>query len=212
MLDKKGNKINRIRRVRVFQGNINPPKIKKIEGNEHIYLSKFPHKQFTYADNTEYISMLCYVGFDEKGKEIFIFKPLTTLGKSKNKISVPSIMKEEINYDLSWDLKPGLKIILGKNKDEDIKKLGEREIIKRIYKVNNFYPAYVGKYEYFYATLHYHLAVVSSEISNPKISKSIDFENPIESPLVRINLAKSNFLIEGIHFEIKIDGEIKWLF
>ncbi len=210
MLDKKGNKVHPIRRVRVFQGNINPPKIKKIEGEKNIYLSNFPHKQFTYADNTEYISMLCYTGFDQNKKEIFCFNPLTTLGKSKDRMLPQSISENDIIYDFSWELKPDLKVILKKRKDENLKSLTEKELLKRIYKVNNFYPAYVGKYKFFYATIHYHLVVVSSEISNPKISKEINFENPILNPLVRINLAKSNFVIENIDFEIKLDGKIEW--
>lgn len=212
MPNKKGTKSNPIRRVRVFQGNINPPTIKKVEGDIHVYLSKFPHKQNIYADNTEYISMSCYTGFDEGNKEVFLFKPLTTLGKSKEKQIAQSISHNRIAYDFSWEIKPGLKLILKKSNEENLKNLSESELIKRIYKVNNFYPAYVGKYEYFYASLHFHLAVVSSEISNSKISKDINYDNPIKSSLVRINLAKSNFLIENIHFEIKLDGKINWLF
>lgn len=211
MLDKKGNKVHPIRRVRVFQGNINPPKIKKIEGNKNLYLSKFPHKQFTYADNTDYISMLCYTGFDGTKKEIFYFNPLTTLGKSKAKTIPLSVSQNNINYDFNWELKPDLKLILKKRKEEDLKSLNEKELLKRIYKVNNFYPAYVKEYKYFYATIHYHLVVISSDISNPKISKEINFENPILNPLVRINLAKSNFAIENIDFEIKFDGKIIWI-
>jgi hypothetical protein len=76
--------------------------------------------------------------------------------------------------------------------------------------VNNVYPAYVKKYEYFYANLNYHLVVVSSSIKLPQMGKSVNFDNPLETPLVRLNLdpSKSYFAIEGIHFEIMLDGEI----
>ena len=38
----------------------------------------------------------------------------------------------------------------------------------------------------------------------------INFENPKGNPLVRVNLNKSFFAIEGKHFEIKPDGTIIW--
>ena len=155
--------------------------------------------------------MVCYTGYDENKKLQFSFKPYTALSKSKERIVAQTMFKDGINYELNWELKPGMKIILKKNENENLKDLPENELLKRVYKVNNMYPARQGKYEYFYASIYYHLNVVSTEIKLPNESKNIDFENPKEKPLVRINLAKAFFAIESKDFEIKIDGTINLL-
>lgn len=209
MLDKNGNNVHQIRRVRVFQGNMNPPEIKKVED---AYLSKHKHKQFSYAENTDYVSMACYKGLDERGKEVFHFKPFTALNIAKEK-NVPLLeFQDGISYKLIWELKPGMKVLVMRNREENFVKLTDIEKKKRIYLVNNVYPAYQGVYEYFYADINYHLSVVSTSLKLPKRGKQINFENPLEASLVRLNLnpTKSVFAIENIHFEIMQDGEIKW--
>lgn len=210
MLDKEGNNVHQIRRVRVFQGNINPPEIKKIE---ETYLSKHKHKQFSYAENTDYVSMACYKGFDENEKVILHFKPFTTLNIAKERTIPTHERQDGINFSLDWVLKPGMKIIIKKNVDEDLIELGKTmEIKKRIYKVNTVFPQSNNKGTiYYYSIIHFHLNVVSSEIKNPKPSGKINFESPTENPLVRLNLSNSFFFIEGKHFEMKMDGEIEWL-
>ena len=206
MLYKEGKQVHQIRRVRVFQGNINPPEIKKIE---EAYLSKQKHKQFTYAANTDYVSMVCYKGFDENKNEKYHFKPFTALEIAKSKSVPESEFQDGISYNLFWQLKPGMKIILKKELTENVNELLQSEIKKRIYKVNSVFPQAnnVGKL-YYYSIIHFHLNVVSSEIKNPKASGKINFYNPKENPLIRLNLANSPFLIEGKHFEITPDGVI----
>jgi CRISPR-associated endonuclease Csn1 len=213
MLNKEGKKVHQIRRVRVYQGNINPPEIKKIEGIEGLYLSKHKHKQFTYAENTDYVSMACYKGFDGNEKEVFHFKPLTALNIAKEK-TIPIFENQNgISYKLIWEIKPGMKILLIRNENENFAELTDIEKKKRIYLVNNVYPAYQGEYEFFYANVNYHLSVVSTSIKLPKRKKEINFDNPLVSPLVRLNLnpKKSLFAIEGKDFEMKSDGQINWL-
>jgi len=210
MLDKNGRNVNQIRRVRVFQGNINPPEIKKIGGSEGVYLSKHKHKQFAYAENTDYVSIACYKAITDGNKEKFHFKPFTALNFAKEKSFPTHEIQEGIEFSLFWELKPGRKVVLLKTKGEKLSELSKDAIRKRVYIVNNVYPAYVKKYEYFYANLNYHLVVVSSSIKLPQMGKSVNFDNPLEAPLVRLNLdpLKSYFAIEGIHFEIMLDGEI----
>lgn len=209
MHNKKKNNVHQIRRVRVFQGNMNPPEIKKIE---EAYLSKHKHKQFTYAENTDYVSMACYKGFDENENKVFHFKPFTALNIAKEKIIPKREYQDGINFYLDWELKPGMKIIIKKTMDEDLMELGKSsEIRKRIYKIKTVFPqANNTGTMYYYSIIHFHLNVVSSEIKNPKPGGKINFENPKENPLVRLNLSNSFFAIEGIHFEMKLDGEIKW--
>jgi len=209
MLDKNGNNVHAIRRVRVFQGTMNPPEIKKIE---EPFLSKHPHKQYIYAENTDYVSMACYIGYNETKSIIYHFKPFTTLGLSKTKKIPLAEYQNGVHFNLLWELKPGLKIIVKKSLNEDVKELENNKIIKRIYKVNTVYPAYQGKYEYFYADIDFNLNTFSAEIKVPKRGKELDFENPKESPQVRLNLSKSTFLIEKRDFIIELDGKIKWLF
>ncbi len=210
MLDKGGKQIHQIRRVRVFQGNINPPEIKKIED---VYLSKHTHKQYTYAANTDYVSMVCYKGFDENKNEKYHFKPFTTLNLSKGKTIPKNEYQDGIYFLFEWQLKPGMKIILKESADENVNELSEAGLKKRIYKINSVFPQAnnVGKI-YYYSIIHFHLNVVSSEIKNPPASGKINFENPKANPLVRLNLANSAFLIEEKDFEIKPDGEIIWKF
>ena len=210
MLDKEGNNVHQIRRVRVFQGNMNPPEIKKFE---ETFLSKHKHKQFSYAENTDYVSMACYKGIDENEKEVFHFKPFTTLSISKEKNIPHTEYQDGVNLSLQWELKPGMKIIIKKNVDENLIELGKTlELKKRIYKVNTVFPQANNRGTiYYYSIIHFHLNVVSSEIKNPKPSGKINFENPTESPLVRLNLSNSFFVIEGKHFEMKMDGDIKWI-
>ncbi len=207
MLDKQKKEVNQIRRVRVLQNDKNPPEIKKIE---HVYLSKHKHKQYTYAANTDYVAMVCYNGFDETKKEKKHFKPLTALNFAKEPIIPTHEYQDGVEFTLSYVLKPGMKVILKKHDEENLCELQVSEIRKRVYKINTVKPQFSNGLLYYYAEAHFHLVVVSTEIKNPTPSGKINFENPKENPLVRLNLSKALFVIEGTHFEMKMDGEIKW--
>ncbi|MBV9963810.1 MAG: hypothetical protein JO072_16325 [Parafilimonas sp.] len=156
--------------------------------------------------------MACYVGSDKDNNIKYHFKPFTALGLAESKKVPQSEFQDGISYKLNWVLKPGMKVILLKSKDEEIKLIQNHELLKRIYKISTVYPIYQGKYEFFYADADYRLNVVSTNIKLPKRGKETNFEMPTTNPLIRLNLSKQTFLIEGKDFEIKPDGTINWKF
>lgn len=208
MLDKNRDIVNQIRRVRIFDDAKNPPEIKKIET---AFLSKHKHKQFTYAKNTDYVAVICFKGFDETKKITFHFKALTALNLAKEPIMSTNEFQDGIHYIFDYVLKPGMRVILKQSEPENLINLSDLDIMKRIYKVRSVLPKTAGGRLYYYAEVDFHLTVISDDFKIPTASTKINFENPNDNPRVRVSLSNTNFLVEGKHFEIMLDGVIKWI-
>ncbi|MEO6289769.1 MAG: type II CRISPR RNA-guided endonuclease Cas9, partial [Ginsengibacter sp.] len=217
MLNKNGEKIHKIRHVRVDMGNINPTEIKR---HEESFLSKHKHKRFKYADNATNTALCCYKGLSEEKETVYFYNVYTLFDLAETKQIPQTERQEGIEYVLEWKLKPGQKIILQRSKDEDIQELEKTnkvDFLKRIYRTETVYPQFSNGHLYHYANVKYHLEARRNEKSNkenklPKPSGKPNFEAPFLMPLVRVNVENSFFVIEGKHFEIEPSGEINWLF
>ena len=216
MLDKNGNKVNRIRRVRcyVLSGRGTLKFKTALPIHKHTFVSKKAYKQTTYSVTEDNVYCLFYEGII-KGKLKREFRIISTYELAQLKCdSIYSLTKEPYfsNFELKdsskiplkYPLKKGTKVIPFIENIVELKELESNELIKRVYKVYKF--NLIGT-PYIY--LQHHIeARKDNEIEKPYTD--ID----IKSKPMRYNLksAKFNFAIEGKDFEIKIDGKIKWSF
>ncbi len=208
MLDKKGNRINKIRHIRVFKASNNPLQIKA-----HTYLSRHEYKQTYYANNATNSFFAIYQGKNKKDCDFRnLFETSQILAnKQVNKIedlfepriSIQKGMNiEELN--LKYILQNGTKLFIKKNKDEELKNYSAPDLSNRLYIFTNFESD--GRLNF-----RWHLeARESKEIKEEYKESEIDFDKP--KPTLRFSYSKYDFLVENYDFKIKIDGEIKWLF
>jgi len=229
-IDKNGNLLQPIRHIRckVKTGVDSyvqfPADIKPIE---KAFESKQIHKQFTYATNAE-LPVCAIYEWNEKGKIEREIEPVSILKMSNsfhfeknlkfveerkviNKGSGKN--KTEIIKELNTILYKKQHAIFYKEGLEELKELyrtNKKDFTKRIYKVVKFEDGKVF--------FDYHLTALSdTDIMNemeklglPKKGASkLDYENP--SLRLRLSQATLNMAIEGKHFEIMPDGEIKWI-
>jgi len=211
MLNKRGEKVNKIRRIRCFESLKHTTAVKV---HKHSFQSDKEHKQSTYAQNGENVFCLFYKG-EVKGKEerainiIGIFD-LTKLNITDEKefYEIPlfnSIEKRKTKIPLYHILKSGQKTIFYRDNIEELKELSMKEISQRMYKMYQFESD--GRIK-----LKHHL--ISG--SNTDIKKehkelaSFDFEN--YSPLLRLRSQGWNFAIENKDFTMNLDGTLKFKF
>ncbi|MCE5178218.1 MAG: hypothetical protein LLF81_03610 [Porphyromonadaceae bacterium] len=224
MIDKKGNRVNRIRHIRCYTSIKNPLSIKK-----QTYLSDKEYKQTYYSENAENTLYALY--WDGKNKEkgfecrnLFdvalilktnnpktvndFFEPNKQIGRGRNKIDIP----------LYAILKPETKVIFfGKDKEE-LKELSNNELSKRIYKMNRIFSSEDGRIQFYHhldarddkklladfpeKTIWFDGKPTGKRQKNGFAKFSPDFVAP------RLLLAPSNFnfIIEGKDFEMNLDG------
>lgn len=226
MIDRKGNKINRIRHIRCYTSIKNPLSIKK-----QTYLSDKEYKQTYYSENTENTLYALY--WDGKNKEkgfecrnLFdvalilktnnpkttndYFEPYKQIGRGNNKIDVP----------LYAVLKPEIKVVFFEKDKEELKELSNKELSKRIYKMNRIFSSEDGRIQFYHhldarddkklladfpeKTIWFDGKPAGKRQKNGFAKFSTNFVAP------RLLLAPSNFnfIIEGKDFEMNLDRTI----
>jgi CRISPR-associated endonuclease Csn1 len=208
MLDKNDNKVNKIRHIRVWASISDPLKIKK-----QTNLSKAEHKQYYYAGNATNSFFAIYKGEDKKDfdfRNLFETAQLIGSGGIKNiedlfekKIFIKK-GKKEIELTLHYILATGTKVIFLETEHsiEEIKSMPQSIRAKRLYVYTNFEKD--GRLNF-----KFHLEA-RNKFEESYTESELDFNNP--KPTLRFSYSKYNFLVENYDFEIKPDGEIKWLF
>jgi CRISPR-associated endonuclease Csn1 len=218
MLNKDGEKVNRIRHVRCF-------KVPKgvIEIKAHSHLSKHDYKKYVIAENAE----TPYYGLYENAQGKYEHECLTLWRVSElncnleiNKIEELFPIKE--NYSLKV-LSKGQKIMILKDKNENYSELSDSDLNKRLYNIIKFYK------KEGYIQAQFHLDSRDNNTLKKDFPKD-GFDNSeqkwgergingfsipnFETPVHRLLLSKKNFcfLIEGKNndFVINRDGKIKW--
>ncbi|SDM46782.1 CRISPR-associated endonuclease Csn1 [Daejeonella rubra] len=204
MFDKKGNKVNKIRHIRVW-ASVSEPLIIKKQTN----LSKIAYKQNYYASNATNSYFAIYIGDDKKD---FDFRNLletaqvlsTNSIKSGKDLFEPSIIitkgKKQLDLTLTYVLENGMKIIFKRDKDDDLKKISNNELTKRLYVYTNFEKD--GRLNF-----KYHLEA-RSKIEEEYSESEVDFEIP--KPTLRFGYAKYDFYVEEYDFKVNLDGTINW--
>ncbi|GCC53673.1 hypothetical protein SanaruYs_39180 [Chryseotalea sanaruensis] len=206
MLGKKGEKINKIRHIRVFKSATKPLEIKR-----HTYLSKHSYKQNYYANNASNSYFAIYQGADKKDcdfRNLFETARITSTNTIASKEDLFEKFvhlkkgKTQIELRLKCILETGLKIVFIKSKEEDFKSMPLDELSKRFYVFTNFESD--GRLNF-----KYHLeARESKEVTEDYKDSEVDFDNP--KPTLRFAYSKYDFFVEGYDFKIKMDGSIQW--
>ncbi|MBR5354083.1 MAG: hypothetical protein IK126_10260 [Bacteroidales bacterium] len=211
MLDKRGNKINRIRHIRCITDNKEPLPIKK-----QTYLSKQEYKTNYYAGNNTNSYMAIYwsgkMG-DKRLKEVRTLFDITKSKKLFGNISVhDSFEKSKENIPLYAIIRPGTNVIVfDKNeikKGNDaptemiarLREMDDDELQKRLYVINSF--------EKNGTTILIHNNEARPEKELGRGQSFIDLSNP--NPKDRVSITTRYMLIEGIHFTISGLGKISF--
>lgn len=218
MLDRNGNKVNQIRRIRCFE-DANIKFTSTLDVHEHIFKSKKEYKHSTYSQNAKGSTKYClfYEGF-VKNKMIRSIKPIPLFELSKLKLnSIEELInikgynsiassKRKNAPEISFKniLRVGQKTIFYRERIEELKDLELEVLNNRIYKIYQFES---DRIKFKHQLIAGKLTDIKSKFGE---SSALNFKDYI--PLYRIRQANWNFAIEGKDFEIKIDGKIKWLF
>ncbi|HVM88268.1 MAG TPA: HNH endonuclease domain-containing protein [Puia sp.] len=217
--DKNGNPINPLRHIRCkvskAAGFLSKEKTLDIRKNE--FVSKFSHKRDVLAGNDE---MVVCLYFENNGMRNFKLLSRFELAILKIKnvndlFNNPNYNKtlkgtKKVELPLYHIIQSGMKVILLDEKIntiEELKGLDTISLSKRLFVVNNFNtPA--GNTIYIY--LVNHIDARQKEVLQKNEEKNID----TSKYQAKLALTADKFfcVIEGKHFEIKPDGEIKWKF
>jgi CRISPR-associated endonuclease Csn1 len=221
--DKKGNKTNPIRHVRckVAAGRGYFTKDKAIQVKEQTYksvktlfhLQDREHKKYYYAQNDRNYLCLLYE-FENKNKKqterkfrLLNFFETTKLNiKSAddlwNEPYFTTIKEKDKIFELKAIIKTGTRVLMKKDNSEDLRELDLKELNKRLFVVYKF--NFKGA-DVIYLQNHIE-ARKDADIKEDFASFEADKYQPLLS-LVANNL---NCLLEGVDFEMNIDGTIKF--
>lgn len=184
---------NKIRHIRCFTSNGVIP-IKK----QTNYISKHVYKNNIYCENSTNVFYVIYE--NHKGERIFDVSNLlwVSLNRTNNHTKDSLFPLHNNGYVRKYVLQVGTRVILQKDKDENIKELKRADFIKRLYIINNFEKD--GRIK------------MCSHRKNKgceKFVSKVSFDQEQEG--LRLSKTNLNFWVEGYDFEILPDGEIKIL-
>lgn len=210
---KNAEKINKIRHIRVFTADKNPPIIKKqtyINEKHSPFLENKEHKQNYYATSGDGYLYLFFEGM-VKGKierdyECFSLLQVAQLNKIKATTledllpKTKTVKKSEI--PLRAILKSGQKVFFFKNEMDELKDISMNELLKRLYRII-FFESGDGRIQF-----KFH-SEARQDTKLGKAESSIDYDIP--HPKLRLSKGNLNFAIEHEDFVVNADGTIKWL-
>lgn len=212
MVNKKGNKVNKIRHVRIFVRDKEPLKIKQHlqeSTSNMVNLSNRSYKQFYYAGNGGNYAYALYQGIIKNKIErdfriVNLFEAASLIKYSNDgKLAI----EPEIDYDKKGNklqfyslLKVGQKVLFFKNKPEELSEMDFEDLSKRLYKLTELEKDGRLKFKF-------HLNAQKDEELG-KGDSTIDYENP--KPKLRLSKGNFNFLIEDKDFEVSPDGQINF--
>jgi len=201
-------------RVAAGRGYLTPEKALEIQ--KHDFLSKHDYKHYTYAQNEENTLCLYYelqmenrierafkiVGLLELAKlQLYNFSKIKNdkaynsveVGKGKNKKDIP----------LKNILQVGAKVIFYKEDIEELKDLTKNDLLMRVFRIYKFNE--MGTANLF---LQNHIEARKNELLD---DGDTNFDASKYQYRLKIKADKFICAVEGTHFSINPDGEIKWL-
>lgn len=232
MLDRKGNRVNKIRRIRIIS-SIKEPKIIKqqshIKKSQSRILSDRIHKQQYYAENGRGANIIFafYQKFieDKKGNEkversleiisLMDIADLVRAGEIKS-INDLEIYREDKNGNKEKPyaiLKPGLKVIFYEKNINELLELDKADLNKRIYTIIKFSGTRITFGFHLDARPESEIKKVANEMNDKSYAtgySKVDFRN--SQPRYLLSRDSLNMAIEGKHFDVMPDGEIVWKF
>lgn len=211
MLGKNGEKVNQIRRIRCIE------KMKyetAVKVHKHSIESDKEYKHHTLAKNGE--NALCLFYRNDKGRamQILSIGEVADLkfGNDNQYFKEPFYNQVEIGkgkkkafISLHAVLRAGVKVLFYKDSIEELKHLSDKELSRRLFKIYQFEGDGRMKFK------HHLAAGVDTELK--KISKeeaAFDFEK--EQVFLRLRQGQWNFAVDGVDFEMKLDGSIEFKF
>lgn len=214
----KGNEVIKKVRCKVAAGRGYLTTEKAIAIHRHDFKSKKDYKQNVYAQNDSNVYCLYYeFVVDKKTNKAFrvvsLFE-LSLLGLKNEdelynengyKSTFMGKGKKVIEAPLNHIIKIGTKCIFYSESIDELKDLSHINLLQRTFRIYKFNDIGVTKYIY----LQNHIeARKNEELGNG------DGEFKKDTYQSRLMLGANNFncAIEGKHFEIKLDGEIAWLY
>jgi len=211
MLDKNGNKVNRVRHIRCKESIMKYETALKV--HKHDFESDKDYKQFTLAKNGENALCLFYQKEQEKAMKILSISQVAELKLKKdqqffiepyyNHIEIGKGNKKS-EIPLYAVLRNGHKVLFYKDSMEELKELSKEDLSKRMFKIYQFENDGRIKFKY-------HLAAgIDADLrrNNNEYSYFNAEENQI---FLRLTQGQWKFAIENVDFEMKLDGTIKWM-
>jgi CRISPR-associated endonuclease Csn1 len=212
----KGNEVIKKVRCKVAAGRGYLGTDKAIKIGKHNFESKHEYKRSVYVQNEENTYCLYYEntmdGITNRAFKIIGLYELAQLKikDEKQLLKEPyynTIIygkgKKQLELPLVKILKVGTKCIFYSESIEELKDLTKPELLKRLFRIYKFNDIGVTKYIY----LQNHLEASKNELLG---NGDGQFEKTKYQSRLMLNPDKFICAIEGVHFEIKLDGEIKW--
>lgn len=210
MLDKDGNQVNKIRRIRCFESMKYNTAVKV---HSHSFKSNKEYKHFTLAKNGENALSLFYKGKKENAMTILSIGDVAGLRfKSDNQYFIEPYYKEiekgngknKTTIPLYAVLRVGQKVLFYKNSIEELYDLNINELSPRLFKITQFEAD--GRIKF-----RYHLAAgIDTELK--KVNKEYSFFDVNENPVfLRLSQKEWKFAIDGVDFKMHEDGSISFI-
>ena len=221
MLDKKGERVNKIRRVRCWARSTSLLKIK-----EQTYKSNKEYKNYYYADTGDNYAFALYIFNDENGNEIkkIVSRNLFEISKFEDKslvVNIEDLFEESImltktkKAQLYHVFQPGQKVLFYENNRGELKDLDN--LSDRLYFVKVLFSSDDGRIKF-----QHHLDARNDEqllIDFPKESFGVKGKNGFSKfstdfiqPRLLLSPNSLNCIIEKVDFTIGLDGKIRFLY
>lgn len=213
----KGKEVIKKVRCKVAAGRGYLTTEKALEIHKHDYSSRFEYKKFVYAQNDQNTYCLYYEnqGIDKK---VMAFRILGLFEISNLKLSAESDLFKDNYYStieigkdnkktvlkLMIVLKVGVKVIFYNETINELKDIPNDLLLKRIFRIYKFNEMRTPN-----LFLQNHLEARKNEDLD---DGDTSFDVTKYQYRLKIKADKFKCAIEGLHFEIKLDGEIEWKF
>lgn len=220
MLDKDGNKKNRIRHVRCYASDVkNPLVIKK-----QCYLSAKEHKQYYYVKSGDLYAMCRYRSEADRSKVIYEVLSLYEIGQNRKQGGegiAHELDKDGEKYYLEAKIRPRLQVIVCKNEEElqGVAQWSRAQLSERLYVVYKVERGLKLTYEY----ADHPLPVVNKDESDLRLTltrhvcarerqrgRAIKATDEILPDTIRSGIKSEcfHYLLEGVDFHLSLDGDI----
>lgn len=213
MLDKNGNKVNKIRKVRIWQ-SVDPMPIK-----DQTYKSSKEYKNFYYAKNAENTAFGFYRNDSGETEviprnlfEISTFIKPNSIANINELFEIEILSKRGNILPLVHVFIPGMKVLFYESSKEELFEI--ENFSSHLYFVRRLYEASSGRIQF-----QHHLearndkqlteAFPEREFGKKGINGFSKFTSEFIAPRLLLSPGNFNFLIEGKDFEMKMDGTIK---
>ena len=200
-----------IKKVRIYI------KDKPIELKPHRDKSQYGYKRSVYVKNDSNYCLAIYEGTNDRGKTVRSYSVVNNLdaarfynGKTGNDRLVP--LSDEYDLPLKCILKIGTMILFYEKSPKELYDCSVEELSKRLYKVTGLTTSNNKKgdktYSYGMIICRHHLE--ARKTIDLKEKKGAWVIGEAYRPLITISYKQFNAYVEGLDFELSLNGQIKF--